>query len=99
MQRWPGLIPTRFVVFRFWYMDSYFARANAGFDLFDDELMNDRRSNSTLNASDFIIDIREYDVPYHVRTAIDNGRSHPLYLDSLLRLMIRRYPHWEMVHR
>ncbi|KAL1987179.1 hypothetical protein VTN96DRAFT_4511 [Rasamsonia emersonii] len=54
-------------------MDTYaeMARANAGFDLFDDELTNDPRPNATLNASDFIIDIREYDVPYHVRVAID----------------------------
>jgi DNA polymerase epsilon subunit 1 len=46
--------------------------ANAGFDLFDDEL-NEARPNGTTNASDFIIDIREYDVPYHVRVAIDKG--------------------------
>jgi DNA polymerase epsilon subunit 1 len=26
-----------------------------------------------MEASDFIIDIREYDVPYHVRVAIDKG--------------------------
>ena len=26
-----------------------------------------------MNASDYIIDIREYDVPYHVRVAIDKG--------------------------
>ncbi|KAH8693014.1 DNA polymerase epsilon catalytic subunit A [Talaromyces proteolyticus] len=53
-------------------MDTYaeMARASAGFDLFDDELNNERRPN-TLNASDFIVDIREYDVPYHVRVAID----------------------------
>ena len=47
--------------------------ANAGFDLFDDELINESRSNATMNASDFIIDIREYDVPYHVRVSIDKG--------------------------
>lgn len=33
------------------------------------------------NASDFIIDIREYDVPYHVRVAIDKGT--PLFTTSL----------------
>ena len=47
-------------------------RTSAGFDLFDDEL-DESRSNATLNASDFIIDIREYDVPYHVRVSIDKG--------------------------
>ncbi|CRG85659.1 DNA polymerase epsilon subunit 1 [Talaromyces islandicus] len=54
-------------------MDTYaeMARTSAGFDLFDDELNDDVRPNNTLNASDFIIDIREYDVPYHVRVAID----------------------------
>jgi len=26
-------------------------------------------------ACDFIIDIREYDVPYHVRVAIDQGND------------------------
>ena len=46
--------------------------ANAGFDLFDDDLRhNERRINSIADASDFIVDIREYDVPYHVRVAID----------------------------
>jgi DNA polymerase elongation subunit (family B) len=27
------------------------------------------------DASDFIVDIREYDVPYHVRVMIDLGKS------------------------
>ncbi|PLN80480.1 putative DNA polymerase epsilon, catalytic subunit A/POL2 [Aspergillus taichungensis] len=54
-------------------MDTYVetTSANAGFDLFDDELINEARTNMRTNASDFIIDIREYDVPYHVRVAID----------------------------
>ncbi|KAL3482395.1 hypothetical protein BJX99DRAFT_1811 [Aspergillus californicus] len=54
-------------------MDTYveISSANAGFDLFDDELSNETRANGNTNASDFIIDIREYDVPYHVRVAID----------------------------
>ncbi|PLB40834.1 DNA polymerase epsilon catalytic subunit POL2 [Aspergillus candidus] len=54
-------------------MDTYVetTSANAGFDLFDDELINEARTNGRTNASDFIIDIREYDVPYHVRVAID----------------------------
>ncbi|PYH76663.1 putative DNA polymerase epsilon, catalytic subunit A/POL2 [Aspergillus uvarum CBS 121591] len=52
-------------------MDAYVEIGNAGFDLFDDELINESRSNATINASDFIVDIREYDVPYHVRVSID----------------------------
>lgn len=30
--------------------------------------------NRTADASDYIVDIREYDVPYHVRVAIDKGQ-------------------------
>ncbi|KAF8859269.1 DUF1744-domain-containing protein [Acephala macrosclerotiorum] len=55
-------------------MDTYaeVASANAGFDLFDDDRDDDRRLNvSVADASDFIVDIREYDVPYHVRVMID----------------------------
>lgn len=49
------------------------ARTNAGFDLFDeDSRSDDRRLNTSfLEASDLIVDIREYDVPYHVRVMID----------------------------
>lgn len=54
-------------------MDTYaeVASANAGFDLFEDESERDRRHTGLADASDFIMDIREYDVPYHVRVAID----------------------------
>ncbi|OBT56071.1 DNA polymerase epsilon subunit 1 [Pseudogymnoascus sp. 24MN13] len=56
-------------------MDTYaeVASANAGFDLFDDDSRdNDKQLNTTIvDASDFIVDIREYDVPYHVRVLID----------------------------
>lgn len=54
-------------------MDTYaeVASANAGFDLFDDHEMLDNRQTTITDASDFIVDIREYDVPYHVRVAID----------------------------
>ncbi|KAL8972815.1 MAG: hypothetical protein Q9183_000342 [Haloplaca sp. 2 TL-2023] len=45
--------------------------ANAGFDLFDDDRHDTRRNNGIADASDYIVDIREYDVPYHVRVAID----------------------------
>ncbi len=49
--------------------------ANAGFDLFDDEQDNDKRPNGISDASDYIVDIREYDVPYHVRVSIDKGEQ------------------------
>jgi DNA polymerase epsilon subunit 1 len=47
--------------------------ANAGFDTFDEQDY-DRRQDGFVDASDFIVDIREYDVPYHVRVAIDKGK-------------------------
>ena len=47
--------------------------ANAGFNLFDDEV-DDRRQNTYVDPSKYIVDIREYDVPYHVRVSIDKGR-------------------------
>ncbi|KAK8243427.1 hypothetical protein HDK90DRAFT_430763 [Phyllosticta capitalensis] len=54
-------------------MDTYaeVASANAGFDMFDDAQDDDKRPNTFVDASDFIVDIREYDVPYHVRVSID----------------------------
>lgn len=54
-------------------MDTYaeVASANAGFDLFEDEEERSRRPAGLADASDYIVDIREYDVPYHVRVAID----------------------------
>ncbi|KAF2429554.1 DNA polymeras-like protein epsilon [Tothia fuscella] len=54
-------------------MDTYaeVASANAGFDIFDEDQDYDKRPNGGVDASDFIVDIREYDVPYHVRVAID----------------------------
>ncbi|KAL8708023.1 MAG: hypothetical protein Q9220_007019 [cf. Caloplaca sp. 1 TL-2023] len=54
-------------------MDTYaeVASANAGFDLFGEERERDGSKASIADASDYIVDIREYDVPYHVRVAID----------------------------
>jgi DNA polymerase epsilon subunit 1 len=41
-------------------------------DFFDnDDYEYEKRMTTTIDASDFIVDIREYDVPYHVRVAID----------------------------
>lgn len=47
--------------------------ATTGFDFDDDERSNHRTKSGTVDASDYIVDIREYDVPYHVRVAIDKG--------------------------
>ncbi|CAJ2509442.1 Uu.00g144680.m01.CDS01 [Anthostomella pinea] len=48
------------------------ASEQAGFDLFDDSRDDDRRHNASFSdASDYIVDCREYDVPYHVRVMID----------------------------
>lgn len=54
-------------------MDTYaeVASANAGFDIYDEVQPSDTRANGIAEASEFILDIREYDVPYHVRVTID----------------------------
>ncbi|KAF1956506.1 DUF1744-domain-containing protein [Byssothecium circinans] len=54
-------------------LDTYaeVANGNANFDMFDDDYEYEKRPTATIDASDFIVDIREYDVPYHVRVAID----------------------------
>lgn len=55
-------------------LDTYaeVASAHAGFDIFDDENDHEKRPHGFVDASDFIVDVREYDVPYHVRLAVDN---------------------------
>lgn len=56
--------------------------AHAGFDLFDDERNDEKRMNASIvDASDFIVDTREWDVPYHVRVMIDRGMSLATTLD------------------
>ncbi|PVH92667.1 DUF1744-domain-containing protein [Periconia macrospinosa] len=54
-------------------LDTYMevASGNADFDIFNDDYEHEKRYTATIDASDFILDIREYDVPYHVRVAID----------------------------
>ncbi|KAI5863661.1 DUF1744-domain-containing protein [Durotheca rogersii] len=48
------------------------ASEQAGIDLFDDSRDDDTRNNASFSdASEYIVDIREYDVPYHVRVMID----------------------------
>jgi DNA polymerase epsilon subunit 1 len=52
--------------------------ASVGFDLFDDERHDEKRLNASVaDASEFIMDIREWDVPYHVRVMIDQSRLYP----------------------
>ena len=57
--------------------------ANAGFDMFDDERDNDKRHSTIADASDFIVDIREFDVPYHVRVAIDKGLHGHIFSEEM----------------
>jgi DNA polymerase epsilon subunit 1 len=53
------------------YMEVAAAQGEAsGFDYYDDSA--DKKS-TVLDAADAIIDIREYDVPYHVRVSIDKS--------------------------
>lgn len=54
-------------------MDAYaeVVSANANFDFLDDGA--DRKPTAQVDASEYIIDIREFDVPYHVRVAIDKS--------------------------
>ncbi|KAI1007367.1 DNA polymerase epsilon catalytic subunit A [Podosphaera aphanis] len=55
-------------------LDTYaeVASNNADFNFFDNDHDYKRQTHtSTLDASDFIVDIREWDVPYHVRVMID----------------------------
>lgn len=59
--------------------------ANAGFDLFDEGL-DGAAQNAYAEPSEYIVDIREYDVPYHVRLAIDKGMFQCPLGPSLLRM-------------
>lgn len=80
-------------------MDTYaeVASANAGFDIFDDDAQDhDRRPTGVVDASDFIVDIREYDVPYHVRVAIDKGENSSNCVLDLANPY--RHSDWKMVH-
>lgn len=54
-------------------LDAYaeVASASAGFDIFDDAEDDRKRTGASMDPTDHIVDIREYDVPYHVRVAID----------------------------
>jgi len=75
--------------------------ATTAHDFFDDN--NDLRKTTTiLEASDCIIDIREFDVPYHVRVAIDKGTKATRAFDINTIFShfpsIDRHPSWKMVY-
>lgn len=81
MKRLPGLPPpSKFI---YGASTKQAISADLGFDLFDDEQL-DAKNNAFVDASDFIVDIREYDVPYHVRVAIDKGMPCPMSTKDLL---------------
>src|SRR5271163_4773548 len=42
---------------------------------FDDDIEETANSRPILDAIEYIIDAREWDVPYHIRVAIDKGIS------------------------
>jgi DNA polymerase elongation subunit (family B) len=70
--------------------------ANSGFDLFDDDRNDDKRLNASVaDASDFIVDIREWDVPYHVRVMIDQSRWSDPFSNAADS---NRYTDGKMVH-
>lgn len=59
----------------------------------------DLRDKGPVDPSDSIVDIREYDVPYHVRVAIDKGMHAmlPVVCTQYSQLTMFRYSNWEMV--
>lgn len=78
---------------------TYSRTNNGNFDLFDDDTrIDEKRLNTSITeASDFLVDIREYDVPYHVRVMIDKGMfSLALNMVTLLTWYFR-HPSWKMV--
>ena len=67
-------------------------------DLFDDSRDNDRpMNNSFAEASDYILDIREYDVPYHVRVMIDLSKCLSRFAFRMQLLTYSRHPSWLLV--
>ncbi|RKF60362.1 DNA polymerase epsilon catalytic subunit A [Erysiphe neolycopersici] len=56
-------------------MDMYaeVASANNAIDIYQEDREDRRLHISTIDAGDLIVDIREWDVPYHVRVMIDMG--------------------------
>jgi DNA polymerase epsilon subunit 1 len=54
------------------------------------------KSTKDKNPREGIIDIREYDVPYYLRVAMDNGAWMIVYLVKQLTT-VYRYPSWAVV--
>lgn len=82
-------------------MDAYAevatANGNGNFDLFDDAQDDQQHNaNSYSDASDYIVDLREYDVPYHVRVMIDLGMK-PRNSRARQNLRLVRYSSRKMV--
>jgi len=59
---------------------------------FDDDIEDTSISRPMMDAIENIIDAREWDVPYHIRVAIDKGRS------ALLSFANSRHSNREVVH-
>ena len=59
---------------------------------FDDDIEDTSISRPMMDAIEHIIDAREWDVPYHIRVAIDKGTS------ILLPYIDNRYSNREVVH-
>jgi DNA polymerase epsilon subunit 1 len=64
--------------------------SRSGFQ-FDDDIEDTAGSRPILDAIEHIIDAREWDVPYHIRVAIDKGIPLNNPIDQ-------RHSNWEMVH-
>jgi DNA polymerase epsilon subunit 1 len=52
---------------------AHYPSATIAFDIYDGTPEHGRRVETVVDATEHIVDIREYDVPYHVRVAIDKG--------------------------
>ncbi|KAK5995581.1 DNA polymerase epsilon catalytic subunit A [Cladobotryum mycophilum] len=80
-------------------MDAYaeVATSTNNFDLFDDLRDDERNTNTAISdASDFVVDIREYDVPYHVRVMIDlDIRAGSWYFVEAKHGVTKLYPNTE----
>lgn len=66
-----------------------------------DDGYDSRKTTNVSDPSECIIDLREYDVPYHVRVAIDKGAGSSVNrggIISVLILMYFRHKSWKVVH-
>lgn len=58
-----------------------FRSINVSSGFYGDDDYYRKQINEVTDASDHIVDIREYDVPYHVRVAIDKGRLNSRFFE------------------